>query len=153
MKNVCDDWLSAESKNPAPPTQWTIDKKLSVDPGTTARLNVDECGVVREIRIASNPGTPESLLSIRMGITWDDAAAPSVDVPLGYFFGNGEYGFHDKQADFNSMLMGANGKDAYSRFPMPFAKNALFEFTNNGTKTVDLEVKLDVQKLEALPAN
>ena len=36
---------------------------------------------------------------------------------------------------------------------MPFAKNALFEFTNNGTKTVDLEVKLDVQKLEALPAN
>jgi len=153
LKNVCDDWLSAESKDPPPPAQWTIDKKLSVDPGATARLNVDECGVVREMRIAANPGTPESLLSIRMGITWDDAAAPSVDVPLGYFFGNGDYGFDDKQACFSSMLTGANGKEAYSRFPMPFARNALFEFTNNGIKTVDLEVKLDVLKLETLPAN
>jgi hypothetical protein len=162
LKKVCDAWLYAESTDPVPPAQWTIDKKLSVEPGQTAKFDVEDCAVIREMRIAANPGTSESLHAIRMGITWDDAPTPSVDVPVGYFFGNGEYGFarrgvapwgEDMRTHFSSLVMGSNDTEAYTRFPMPFKKKAQFEFTNSGTKKVDLEVKMDIQKLQALPRN
>ena len=89
------------------------------------------------MRIAVEPRSPEVLRAIRLRITWDDCGKPSVDVPLGYFFGHGDYDKKDKRAYFSSLLLGANEKEAYSRFPMPFQRKARFEFHNLGDKKLN----------------
>jgi len=154
LKRVGEAWLFAESHAPPPPATWSVNEKFSIEAGGTAKLNVEGCGVIREMRIAVEPRSPELLRAIRLRITWDDGSQPSVDVPLGYFFGHGDYDKNDKNAYFNSLLLGANDKEAYSRFPMPFQKKARFEFHNRGDKKVEsLAVRFDVRKLPALPKN
>jgi hypothetical protein len=154
LESVCAAWLSAESHAPPSPVSWNINEKLSIESGGTAKLDVEGCGVIREMRIAVEPRSPELLRDIRLCITWDDGSKPSVDVPLGYFFGQGDYDKKDKNAYFNSLLLGANEKEAYSRFPMPLQRKARFEFHNRGHKKVEsLAVRLDIQKLPALPKN
>ena len=46
------------------------------------------CGVIRQMRVTVEPSTPEALLGLRLQIAFDRAELPSVDVPVGYFFGN-----------------------------------------------------------------
>jgi hypothetical protein len=110
-----------------------------------------------------------------MQITWDGASAPSVDVPVGFFFGHayGGYGqtllspgavharsgpVHPDNWDpveyhtrFNSLLLGVTESEAYACFPMPFSAGATLTFTNTGAAPVtSLRVRLDVQKLDAV---
>lgn len=55
---------------------------------------IPRAGVIRQMRLRVEPATPEVLGSLRMRIVWDGKGPPSVDVPVGRFFGNmyGGYG-------------------------------------------------------------
>jgi len=74
------------------------------------------------------------LEDLRLRITWDDAAQPSVDAPLGAFFAQGHYG-----PGLTSGLAAGIGRDGvmYMYFPMPFAKRAKVELVNEGTTAYD----------------
>ena len=125
------------------------------------------------MRISVEPATPEVLRGTRMQITWDGAAKPSVDVPIGHFFGHAYSGhgrwftskaavlgrkplkdspYVDYTSAFNSLLLGVTEKEAYSRFPMPFANGATLTIENQSGKRIEnLRVRLDVERLEQHP--
>ena len=148
MQAVRHEWLKAEANAPAAPSKWSVEKKLQIEPAKTGEIKLDRCGIIREMRISVKPNTPEVLSGVRMRIYWDGAEWPSVDVPLGYFFGNADYG--DKNP-YSSLLLGVTGPDAYSQFPMPFAKGAVFKFTNeSNVKIEELNIRLDIDKCEKL---
>ena len=136
-------WLEAESKPPAEPAKWTIDETTAVEPGKAMNIDLPGAGVIRQMRISVEPATPEVLRGARMQINWDGAAKPSVDVPIGHFFGHAYSGhgrwftskaavlgkkplkdspYVDYTSAYNSLLLGVTEKEAYSRFPMPFCQ-------------------------------
>lgn len=167
---TCQAWNAATSSAPAEPAAWTVDKTVSLASHATEQVVLEGCGVIRELRVSVEPATPEVLRGLRMQFLWDGAAYPSVDVPLGYFFGHADTG-HNMEAtscgafvpentanpqkytsNFSSLLLGVTGTEAYSRFPMPFAKGAVLRIENRTGKAVDkLRVKLDVVRRDALP--
>jgi len=73
-------------------------------------------------------------------IYWDDEEKPSVEVPLGDFFGIG----HCKVRYFTSLLLTVNSGDSSigthglnSYFPMPFSKRCLIEVVNESQCQID----------------
>ena len=127
------------------------------------------------MRIGIEPATPEVLGGSRMLIRWDGRAKPSVDVPVGHFFGHA-YGGYGKQftsraavlgkeplegkpkvsysSAYNSLLLGVTDKYAYSHFPMPFASGASLTIENRSERRLDnLRVRLAVERLESIPSN
>jgi hypothetical protein len=76
-----------------------------------------------------------------------------VDVPLGYFFGHADSG-HAEAARFNSLLLGVTDTEAYSRFPMPYAKGAVIALRNDSPVPITrLRIAVDAVKLRSLPSN
>ena len=168
-------WLEAESKPPSEPARWTIDETAALEPGRALNINLSGAGAIRQMRIVAQPATPEVLRGTRMQIKWDQVAEPSVDVPIGHFFGHAYSGhgtwftskaavlgrkplkdspYVDYPSAFNSLLLGVTEKEAYSRFPMPFANGAKLTIENQSGKRIEnLRVRLDVERLEHIPAN
>jgi hypothetical protein len=168
-------WLAAESKPPAEPAGWTIDRATALAPGSSMVARLAGAGVIRQVRMSVEPASPEVLRGTGLRIVWDGAAAASVDVPVGHFFGNAYSGygscFSSKAAvlgrappgggrpvaycsAYNSLLLGVTTKDAYSRFPMPFANGATVVIENrSGRRIENVRLRLDVERLTELPAN
>ena len=150
---VCKGWLQAESTPPAPPTRWSVDQTFALAPGGTKKVQVDGCGVLREMRVAVAPNTPELLRGLRLRVTWDGAGFPSVDVPLGYFFGNADYRT-DPGAPYHSLALGFTPSEAYCRFPMPYEKGAILELVNGSALPAStVTVRLEVEPRPSLPAH
>jgi hypothetical protein len=168
-------WLEAESKPPAEPAAWTADRKTTLEPGKSMIVDLPGAGVIRQMRISVEPATPDVLRGTRMRINWDGAAKPSVDVPIGHFFGNAYSGqgrwftskaavlgrkplkdspYVDYSSAYNSLLLGVTENEAYSRFPMPFSNGATVTIENrSGSRIKGIRVRLDVERLESTPAN
>jgi hypothetical protein len=100
LEAVCKTWLRAETTPPAPPAPWSVDQTFALAPRETKKLRLEGCGVLREMRVSVTPNTPEVLRGIRLRLSWDGAGSPSVDVPLGYFFGNADHP-KDPSLDFH----------------------------------------------------
>jgi hypothetical protein len=144
-----------QSTPPEAPKKWAVEKKFTIEPFDAKELKLTGTGIIRQMRIAVKPGRPSLLRSVRLQIFWDGAKQPSVDVPLGYFFGHANYGHHPK-TNFNSILMGVTEKDAWSLFPMPFEKGAVFKLENRtklGETAEQVRLFLDIEKRRPLPEN
>ena len=151
LDDVCKAWLIAESVPPKEPLNWMINKNITIEPGKTGNLNYQGCGVIKEMRIAVGPNTDNILLNTRMKIRWDGLKDNSVDVPLGYFFGNADY---QNQKKFSSLLLGISEKNVYSRFPMPFDKGFTVYFENQSKEKIEnLQIMIDIERMETLPEN
>ncbi len=74
------------------------------------------------------------LSDLWLRITWDDAATPSVDAPIGSFFAQGQYG-----PGFVKGLAAGMAPDGvmYMYFPMPFERHARIELVNKGSVSYD----------------
>ncbi|MDH4271052.1 MAG: DUF2961 domain-containing protein [Candidatus Aminicenantes bacterium] len=172
IEETSQAWLEAESGLPAFSEKPSVDRTWSLKAGETGTIRLEDCGIIRRMRVLVDPPTPESLLGLRLRISYDGAAWPSVDVPTGYFFGNA-YAEGGREAtsiaavsgrrptkraayrtDFFSLLMGSRGPEAYTCFPMPFARGAVLEFVNESAATLPrVRVCLDVEKSNRLPAD
>jgi len=169
-------WLKAESSPPSVPKTWTVDRSLVVRPGKFEDVRLDGTGVIRQLRLAADDSTPESLKALRLELYWDGSKSPSVDVPVGYFFGHANTGHNTKHksvgvlppgkehvgrgpaleydCNFNSLLIGVIPEEAYACFPMPFAKGAIARIRNtHAGKTIKVRLRLDVQNHKTLPSN
>jgi len=100
-------------------------------------LNVQGAGIINHIWITCAPG-PEQLnrndLILRM--YWDGNSYPSVEAPLGAFFGNG----WGESYNFISAPLAVTpgwGKSYVSYFAMPFAKGARIEIENQTGRSID----------------
>jgi hypothetical protein len=107
-------------------------------PGDSALvLDVAGPGMVRRIRLTLASSDPHYLRRIAIRMYWDDERDPSVDVPLGDFFGNG---FDHRP--YSALPMGASNNDFYSYLALPFLRRARIVIANGTGIAVDL-LRLD----------
>ena len=89
---------------------------------------------------------------LRLRIYFDGSTVPSVDVPLGDFFGVG----HGMERPMTSAIVrnASAGRSRNEYWPMPFHKSAKVTITNEGRRRVtNLYYQVDWSKYTSLPAN
>ena len=107
---------------------------ISIEPGLTATLaDISGAGAIRHIWFTIGCQDPNYLRKVVLRMFWDGEANPSVEVPVGDFFGVG----HALLNHYTSLPLtvvrgpgwGRNaGMNCY--FPMPFASRALLTVEN-----------------------
>ena len=105
------------------------DKNQALPPGETLRLAVLEgSGTITRLWLTTpTPPTRKSLRHLRLRIYWDDHPTPSVDCPVGDFFG-GPFG---RPVAFQSRWLMVAGGGYLCMHPMPFRRRAIIEITND----------------------
>jgi hypothetical protein len=106
------------------------DDRLHIQPGQTVALaDIHGAGCINHIWCTIDCTQEHYLRRIILRMRWDNESSPSVEVPIGDFFGVG----HARTANFASLplqMSPADGKAFNSFFPMPYAERALIEVTN-----------------------
>jgi len=123
---------------------------VPVDPGQSATiLDVNGAGVVTHIWFTISSRDSMHLKNLLLRAWWDGEASPSIEVPIGDFFGLGlgEY------FTFQSALVAvAPMKALNAYFKMPFDRSARITVSNQGKeKTESLYYAVDYITLPRLP--
>jgi len=126
---------------------YVLKRVSSADPsGANADFRQIEPGATLTLMDANGPGmlthiwftvaSPEAyhLKTLALRIYWDHEAAPSVEAPLGDFFGLGLGEYHRWESEPLSV---GSDKALNSFFPMPFQKHARITVSNEGQRKVD----------------
>ncbi|MCB9488806.1 MAG: DUF2961 domain-containing protein [Deltaproteobacteria bacterium] len=123
--------------------------KMITDAGLTdveggeSTVLIDEtgAGVVRRLRLKFDPVTKDRLERLRLRMTWDGAAHPQVDAPVGLLFASPEAEL-ENQIDTHALPAGIDDEGYYYLdFPMPFWTSARVELENR--TFVETEVSFD----------
>jgi hypothetical protein len=94
--------------------------RINIHAGETAEImNVEGPGMISRIWITIDSRDPDYLRRITLRMYWDEEAEPSVEVPVGDFFGNA---FEYKH--YTSRFLGMSSGGYYCYFPMPFNNSA-----------------------------
>jgi len=100
--------------------------RINILPGQKATiLDVDGPGVITRIWITIDSRDPDALRNIVLRAWWDNEENPSVEVPVGDFFGCA-FNYKHYTAQYTGMSSGGY----YCYFPMPFNKTARVEIEN-----------------------
>ena len=124
--------------------------RLQIQPGETVTL-ADEPGpgAITHMWITVASGEPYHLKKLVLRIYWDGEATPSVETPVGDFFGMGlgEY------IEYQSLPLNvAPLRSLNSYWYMPFARSAKITVTHEGTQPVGaFYYNFDLRKLKSLP--
>ncbi|HEY9167113.1 MAG TPA: glycoside hydrolase family 172 protein [Candidatus Kryptonia bacterium] len=118
---------------------------ISIPAGKSVSImDVQGPGAVARIWMTVGSSDPYYLRRILMRMYWDGEQDPSVEVPLGDFFGTG---FGYKQ--YISRFVGMTSGGFYSYFPMPFNKSAKVEIVNETGSTISsFYYNIDYQKVD-----
>jgi len=124
----------------------------TIQPGQTLVLaDLDGPGVITHFWNTSASLNPFSGRSLVLRIYWDGAENPSVESPIGDFFGVG----HGAKADFQSLPVSVSslGRSRSCQWRMPFRKHAKITVTNENLQfgPVPFYYYLDWEKLDELP--
>ncbi len=125
---------------------------VSVDPGKAATiLDVQGAGVVTHLWFTINSEDRMHLKNLVLRAWWDGERAPSVEVPIGDFFGLGLGEYYTYQS---SLVAVAPMKALNAYFKMPFATAGRLTVANEGTiRTDNLYFAVDYVTLAALPGD
>ncbi len=107
----------------------------AIEPGQTITLaDIKGSGRFTHFWTTIAAQSPDHLREIVIRITWDDAATPAVECPIGDFFAQGP----GKYVEFHSAPVSVGGQMAMNCYwPMPFRKRAVITVTNEGDKRVN----------------
>jgi hypothetical protein len=106
-----------------------------VEPGATLTvLDVEGPGELTHIWFTLASAEDNHLKRIVLRMYWDGESTPSVEAPLGDFFGLGLGEYHPWQS---AVLSVANERALNCFFRMPFQKHARITVTNEGQRKVD----------------
>ncbi len=131
------------------------DRLEKIAPGEKRVIfDVKGAGVITHVWVTLAPPPPElNRHDVILRMYWDGEKLPSVEAPIGDFFGQG----WDESYSFSSLLLAAaplEGRALVSYFPMPFASAARIEIENDATRAIDaFYFSVDYQELEKLPAD
>lgn len=117
---------------------------------TFTLLDEEGPGVITHVWITIASGEMYHLKKLVLRAYWDSEESPSVEVPVGDFFG---LGLGDYFLYQSVPLSVAPEQALNSFFPMPFGKHARITITNEGSQKVDsLYFNIDYQKCgQSLP--
>ena len=131
------------------------DRLEGITPGQRRTLfEVKGAGVIDHIWITIAPPPPAlSRHDLILRMYWDGETSPSVEAPVGDFFGQG----WDESYPFSVLPLAAGpreGRAMVSYFPMPFASGARIEIENDSAQKVDaFYYYVDYQEMASLPAD
>jgi hypothetical protein len=126
--------------------------RLSIEPGKTAVLaEIKGPAAIHHIWVTISA---ESFYGrkIILRMYWEGEESPSVEVPIGDFFGVG----HGLNRNFSSLPINcsSNGRARNCYWYMPFQKSARITATNEGTRTVGaFYYYIDYRELPDLPSD
>jgi len=110
---------------------------ISVDPGATHTIaEIEGAGIVKHIWITMSSGDPDLRRNLVLRAYWDGQAHPSIESPIGDFFGQG----WGKKYNFISLPLAAapaGGNALVCYFPMPFGNGARFSIENQSEFRLD----------------
>ena len=123
---------------------------VPVDPGQSATvLDVTGAGVVTHVWFTISSPDRMHLKNLVLRAWWDGESSPSVEVPIGDFFGLGLGEYFTYQS---ALLAVANVKALNSYFRMPFASAARITVANDGPDRVhSLYYAVDYISLPGIP--
>jgi hypothetical protein len=138
----------SSSDNPDPASN--DDSKRPIAGETTVLADLQGPGVVTHmwITVADNEYAWPRLLRLR--IYYDGSPIPSVDAPLGDFFGVG----HGMERSLTSLMVrdASSGRARNEYWPMPFKKSVKITVTNEGRRRVqNLYYHVDWSRYDSLP--
>src|SRR6201985_1061466 len=117
----------------ADPTGANADARR-VEPGASLTLlDTDGPGKISHLWFTISSDEPYHLKRIVLRIYWDGEATPSVEAPIGDFFGLGLGDYYSWQSE---MLSVGSVKDLNCFFPMPFERHARITVTNQGRQAI-----------------
>jgi hypothetical protein len=119
-------------------------------PGETREIFAEAGpGEIRHIWITMATGEVYHLKKVVLRMYWDDESTPSVEAPIGDFFGLGLGTYTVFQSAVVAVLP---DKALNAWFPMPFARRGRVTVTNEGSQEItDFYWNIDWVKLPALP--
>ncbi|WP_348261822.1 DUF2961 domain-containing protein [Telmatobacter sp. DSM 110680] len=124
---------------------------MPVEPGATATLlDVKGPGVITHIWFTINSPDPMHLKNLVLRAWWDGETSPSIEAPIGDFYGLGlgEYFVYQ-----SALLVVAPMKALNAYFQMPFDTAAKITLTNEGkVRTNNLYYAIDYTAVQTLPA-
>ncbi len=125
---------------------------VPVDPGNAATLlDISGAGIVTHLWFTINSPDPMHLKNLVLRAWWDGESTPSVEVPIGDFFG---LGLGDYFVYQSALLAVAPIKALNAYFQMPFAQSARLTLTNEGKiRTDNLYFAVDYVTMPGLPAD
>jgi hypothetical protein len=110
---------------------------LTIEAGATAELaRIEGAGIIKHIWITISCADPMVRRNAVLRMYWDGEAAPSVESPIGDFFGQG----WGEKYSLISLPLAASPKDGNALncyFAMPFANGALVNVENQSDKPID----------------
>jgi Protein of unknown function (DUF2961) len=117
----------------ADPTGANADNR-KVEPGAELTvLDTDGPGLISHLWFTIASSEAYHLKKIVLRIYWDGEETPSVEAPIGDFFGLGLGYYYSWQSE---MLSVGSIKDLNCFFPMPFQRHARITITNEGKKLI-----------------
>lgn len=157
MRGLLDDLATirpgASGRHASWDTTGRNDDAWWIEPGETKVLaDIDGPGLITHLWMTQRNHYRDVLLRI----TWDNARSPSVNVPLGDFFGLG----HGIVNSYQSLLFTAStnqnnhfetGCALNCYVPMPFRERALVELVNEGKEPHRQYFYVDWEKLDHVP--
>jgi hypothetical protein len=123
---------------------------LVVQPGETAELgSIAGAGCVKHwwVTTATRPHDPDELVKSVLRMYWDGEQTPSVETPLGDFFGMG-FGRRRNFVSLPLQMSPEDGKSMNCWFPMPFAEGARFTLENQGANRVLFYYYIDYESYQ-----
>jgi hypothetical protein len=118
---------------------------------TATLLDLTGAGVVTHLWFTINSSDRMHLKNLVLRAWWDGESSPSVEVPIGDFFGLGLGEYYTYQS---ALLAVAPIKALNTYFQMPFATAARITVTNEGTvRTDNLYFAIDYVTLPSLPGD
>src|SRR5665213_1305226 len=116
------------------PTGANADSRRVESGATFTVLDTDGPGSISHIWFTISDNEAFHLKRIVLRIYWDGEATPSVEAPIGDFFGLGLGAYHSWHSE---MLSVGSIKALNSFFPMPFGRHARITVTNEGQQAIN----------------
>ncbi|KRE69462.1 glycoside hydrolase family 172 protein [Paenibacillus sp. Soil750] len=112
------------------------DDYIKIKPGETAVLaEMHNAGIIKHIWITINAKDPMYNRNLILRMYWDGESEPSVQSPIGDFFGQG-WGEHYLFASLPMAAAPAGGRGLNCYFPMPFSDGAKITLENDSESEV-----------------
>src|SRR5699024_5070727 len=126
--------------------------KNKIEPGETRTIAaVQGPGIIKHIWMTIASSEPQHLKKIVLRMYWDDEETPSVEAPIGDFFGLGLGKYILYESKYLSV---ASQRALNCFFEMPFKKSAKITVTNQGSQAIDaFYYNIDWEKHKSLPEN
>jgi hypothetical protein len=116
------------------PTGANADSRQIAPGQTFTVLDTAGPGMVSHIWFTIADDEPYNLKRIVLRMYWDDEKTPSVETPIGDFFGLGLGSYHNWQSE---MLSVGSDQALNCFFPMPFRHHARITVTNEGKQPIE----------------